>query len=271
MRRRSSCIILLAGCNSILGLSPVKARDAAFYDTPTDAPFQCPVGSAPSFDHGALVQVLDQNCGLFSLNEDGTRALAQCDFVIVEGANDGTLLVPAPGLETTSDVRYGLPLLGPDGTLATVVRTNLDLTRNALLVTRDPDAWRVVATFTNPGGTINSISQPTRGPGAHLIVDMAFQGLHEFVDTGNGWEDRATLAFPDFVQRNNIELSPDGLHAWWTRNFQVYYANRTTLDDPLIEVGPVPGGIGLANAFISADCGGIYFGALDRIWKAPRI
>jgi hypothetical protein len=258
---------VLAGCNSVLGLAPIASRDAAFYDAHVDAPSECPFDLAPSFDHGAIEQVLDQRCGVFTTSEDGMRAMALCDLAIAEGANDGSLLVPAPGLAMTSD-SYGVPALGPDGMVASVIRFNADLTRDALIVTRDAGTWRIAATISNAGGAIFSMSQPTRGPGAHVIVDMV-QDLHEFVDTGSGWEDRYTFTLSNYFH-GYIQLSPDGLHAWWMRGSTIYYASRATMNDPFTELGRVSGADGVGYVFISADCGRIYFNTLDRIWRAPR-
>ena len=277
MRCRSSCLVLLAGCNRIFGVSLVVERDAAFYDTHVDAPFTCPpIGTAPTFDHGHLVQVLAQTCGLYSQSEDGTRALALCDEGrISEGAADGSLLAPAPGLEGASNISYRSPRLGPDGMTATVVRLTADpsgmnpTTSEALLVTRDADTWRTLETIARPAMIALSVSQPTRGPGAHVLVALANNELHEFVDTGTGWDDRYTFMLPSYSRLSSIALSPDGLRAWFDAG-DVYYADRPTMNDPFTDLGPVPGTSGFGKAFIASDCGWIYFSALQRIWRAPR-
>lgn len=271
MQHRSSLlVVVLAACNRLLGLPEVAQRDGAFYDAHIDAPFTCPdFGTLPRFAHDKVVQVSQQDCFDFSTSDDGMHALATCHSASgIDTTSEGVPgmpLRPTPGLQAVADEGYLYPRLAPEGNLATIVHKTLT-TAEAIVVRRDDAGWSTVATLM-PGVRVTSASELSRGPNAHVIVDVdGF--LHELVDSGAGWEDRNTFQLSTYL--SFLQLSADGLRIWWNSSDAVQYADRPTLDATFVERGAIPGTELFNLGFITPDCGEIYFWALDRVWVAPR-
>jgi hypothetical protein len=266
MPRRSS-LLLLVGCNQILGLPEVAQRDAAFYDAHVDAPSACPTGEPPRFDHGSLVQILNQDCSGLTISDAGT-VLAMCHGVAA-GIYEGVLGAPlsaAPGFETTSTASFSEAHIAPEGDIATARRVTSS-GDEAVLLHRDASGWVVTASLSPL--MIGDVSQPSRGPNARVLV-VTGTAVHELVDTGTTWEDRNTYAFAQFTSEM-IDLAPDGLHMWWAAGTKgLLWADRPTLDDPFVERGPIPGTEMFNDGFITPDCNKIYFSTLQRAWVAPR-
>jgi hypothetical protein len=268
MQIKSSLLLALVGCARILGVPDVTQRDAAFYDTMTDAPSLCPIGAPPSFDHGELVQFLDQACMEISISDDD-RVIANCSG-ISEGVAGSTLAI-APGLQPGGNVRYTSARIAPEGNLATVVRTTAvavgpDI-HEAIIARRDSNGWTPIETLAPLDAS--HVSQPTRGPNAHVLVTVDVTAeIHELVDSGVGWEDRNTFKLPQY-DNSSIQLSPDGLHLWWVQS-GLKWADRPTLNDVFVERGVVPGTDNFQDGFITPDCNKVYFATLDRLWIAPR-
>lgn len=116
---RHAMLIVLAGCNQIFGLSkthPIDALpvidvpDAQYFDTPADAPFDCPpLGGAPAFK--TTLHQYAQGCSNYTESEDEHWATAVCASVI-EVAKDRAAFAP---LTAVTAPMAADPRLAPEG------------------------------------------------------------------------------------------------------------------------------------------------------------
>ena len=270
---RTSCsahvllLLVTCSCNRAFGIHETEPIDAQVFDVGTDAALLCPsFGTAPTFSP-TFRQVLLQDCAGYTVSETTGRAMASCNEVaaIEEGAVDAPLM-PSPEFQLGM---YRDPRLGPDGNIA-ILESNS--TASATVFHRDDAGW--TATTTLPLATA-SISEPTRGPNMRVLVITTFGEIHELVDNGaDSWTDDATTSLAQLGVTSafaRIHLSPDGLRVvFTTAATELYYADRVVVTDAFTNRGLLQHVPTIGDAFMTEDCGRLYFSTLNSVWLSER-
>lgn len=274
MRNRLSLLALLVGCNEVYGLAKTEPIDAAFFDAP---PPTCPAtGTPPTFGQD-FHQVVLQPCTDFTFASNG-RALARCEGVISEGTL-GEGLVPAAGLEQTTDLIYDHPRLHPDGELAVMRVTDRTMSRTFFGVFARTEAGWVKREELGVAYTMLGSSALTRD--GHIVVVAAGGGLRELARDGNGvWSEVLVHSFTELGVTSlgdQVNLSSDGLRLLvvgtpaGANQIMLLYADRASETDPFSAVVPLPSLDYLPNGFLTEDCARLYFSALGTVFYTEHL
>lgn len=268
-RWASSAWLALAGCNQIFGNHAVGGADAAFFDARADAASSCE--SVPAFSRN-FVQVIPQDCYSYTLSAADGRAAAVCaeadnGRTIELGARD-QMLLPDPSVTAElASIRGGVRMAADGdritfgayeaGSFAVAVYRRL-----ATGWVREPDVVSAVQL------QLDSVSEITLG--GRILVAYGPQDVRELEDRDGSWVEvgRDRLVAPAV---GGVHLSGDGLRTWDTTGTGIGLYTRPDLDSPFALAGVMPGTNGIDDAFLTEDCGALYFSALGSIWIAPRI
>lgn len=288
-------VLLACGCNSVFGLTPTELVDAP---PPIDAPDppRCPaIGTIPAFGDD-LRSIPAIGCTGYATNDSGI-AMAYCNNQVARGPVDGEMT------PIMMDDPVYQPRLAPDGDELFALHYNMTTFLYELvdLVWRD-NKLEQVGTYIPPSsatyGFYSSFSTPSRGPDRHIIyVDYNNTTYtYDLVEIANGtgtWTEQSRvpvtdLGLPTGATPMQLSLSPDGLRlvfmtagAWvmdgsgqYTWIDPVFYADRASLTDRfsmVVALPSVPDQV--QSPFLTADCGRIYFSALNRVFflvQPPR-
>lgn len=272
--RRSLLALLLVGCNQIYGLERTQSIDAAYFDAPAAT---CPpIGTPPVFSQ-ELQQAVFQPCTDYTQSSTG-RALARCSRVIAEGAV-GQPLMPAAGLEQTTDLLYDHPRLHPDGQSAIVRMYDRVAAKTAFAVfSRTAGGWVKSGELAVPYTMMGS-SAPSRD--GHVLVVTSGGGLRELADDGTGtWNEVRVHDFAELgitSMSDQVNLSPDGLRlilvgtAIGKSEMNLLYADRQRETDAFSKTTPMPSLEFLPNGFLTENCGRLYVSALGTVFYVDRI
>lgn len=285
-RRVRWLVVLLCGCNQILGISGVTERDAAFYDAPLDARPMCPTdGSAPAFRPTFHQIPTAPHCRYASVAEDGT-ALALCGLSKSEpwiGTVTGGL-APMQLDPPIATLTWQMLRLAPEGDFAIAYVMTATAQPQVLALARNPGAttWTIEGSI--PGlstTTLLSISTPSRRTNGerHLVtiapVSSAIQ-VFDYTGDHTTWTQVGTM-YPLASTGVTTYYSPpsltaDGLRlvldAGTSTTSGAFYLERTDPAQPFgaarfIDTVPTNG---VLSPFMSNDCGTMYFDALETVF-----
>jgi hypothetical protein len=267
--RRCFALALLAGCNQLFDIDPTMLE--------TGAPLnpECPSDgvSVPQF-RPDVHEIISRECFAYSVSESSGRAFGSCigdnGVVFEEGPIDGALspmqITPRP-----IDAYMAKAWLAPNGTELVVhqyVMATGQPTHHSLSVyTRNATSWTWSYDISQADDFITS-GVPSATPERRIFEGTlyTYRELAErngvWVDLGGGkWSDLFSSGVGD-----NMNLSPDGLRMTFTINFDVMYMDRPSLDAPFR--APVKlDSVGQArDAFMTEDCGKIYFTGLSSVF-----
>lgn len=290
MRGAVLSLIAIAACNPVFGLEPTKLVDAAYFDSPIDAPPRCPTtGGAPAFKD-VFHQLDATGCTSYTQSDAGF-AMVACGPPMMpkrpaKGGLDGPfrpLTYPLPPTTGTLDVR-----LAPEGDLALVRLQGFlpTLTYYDVVV---PDAtgeqWTTIGSIptTTSATNIPQISTPSRGPVRHVIRVGNAQSspymLDELVGDGASWTVRDTYEFAPALGVSWIpapmSLSPDGLRLVFlgvsATGPVTMYAERPSIDSRFGAAQPIASvPTGLEAPFLTSDCARLYFTVVDRVFYVDQ-
>lgn len=277
-RMRGSTIVLvlvLGACNRVFGLTNSQLVDDAPAIPPDAAPKCPPFGTAPRFSK-AITQVLVAPCFSYTTSGDANLAVASCNG-IAQGPIDGALS-PATAPPTAGHDTIGTPRIYPEG--------------DAMIVQQYLGGFQsvVASVYRRTGGNVwtfdrdlpvnassGYVSSASRGPDRRVITDETNGVWHEWAEDSTGnWTELVSHRMSNFASvENSMDLSPDGLRLVFrgllsTGGDQILYADRPTRNDTFS--APVRLDVPLiADAFLTEDCGRLYFSALDSIFYLRQL
>jgi len=263
-------ILVLGACNQVYGLEPtvLSLGDA-------HAPFRCPEDDSPPQFSPQLKQVLVRPCYGYTVS---TRDLAAawCDdgieSTVETGPVDGDLTPISLPLTAAGAYAHQNPALAPEGDLllARQVRGIDDYVDSAYRLV--DGAWQWESDVLNPPGYGDFFGVPSAAPDRRLLVTRQYPGvLSELAESGGVWTEIATRPIAELGARAPVQLSPDGLRAIFIDQQRVMYARRETKADPFTNAELVPTAPRIIGAFMTADCGRLYFSELGSIWYAEQL
>ncbi len=279
-RVRLAMLVLVCGCNQILGLSKTNPAGPAFYDAPLDAPFACPmIGSdLPTFT-GVLVQQILQDCAQYSPSDMSGRAVATCSnpdgsTYVGEGAIGEMLsfalqpatLLPQPRLSSDGNTLYVRDGLGVGVAIIAYVRAGTAWSR---------DTTADLGAIPN----VTAASTFMRGPdGDHVLLVAATDELLEYGHEGGSWHQTSAHSAAElgvaFVE--GITVTSDGRHALVLGGNSgsirdTMYTDRAGLDAPFRPATRIEGLFGNAqDATLTDDCARVYFTGLGSVFYVQQ-
>src|SRR5207302_4451118 len=112
------------------------------------------------------------------------------------------------------------------------------------------------------------------------MLALAAGMMHELVeDSGGAWSDVAVYTYAELGATTfgyELYMTPDGLRFIDSGTVpggtseQVLYADRPSLDVPFSHVVPVQDVDFLPGAFLTEDCGRLYFSSFGSVFYVPR-
>jgi hypothetical protein len=274
MHKASSIAVLaLVGCNQLFGSEHVQRTDAAYFDAPPDSPFSCPpTGTVPAFSR-QFRQILAQNCSGYTVSTVTGQTAAMCRDglhlpAVATGSLDGKLVVQS-ALTSANGALYE-PRIAADGDrISALEMTPLGdaialFHRATGTWVRDPDIASAPS--------IVAASEISRGPRARILVAYAPEDVRELEDQGDGrWLEVGTqrATFGSVSYDEGIHLSGDALRSWYDAGGPLLF-DRPDRDSAFTQRARLGGTNGIADAFMTDDCGALYFAALSSIWLAER-
>lgn len=274
---------LAGGCNAFYGLTETRPVDAAIFDAPNDAPYQCPgLGARPTFG-SVLVQVTDRNCQLYTTSPDRQLAAARCSVgpvdTIETGPIDGEL---QPATLTGAPGELSFVRLTPEGDELWVRRLSAGVGKTTVYSRSDDHTWTFVRDLAlPPSSRDDSFSAPTRRVGGvrRFLVHRFSSDVVEYTDDGTTTTLVRTYAPPDLGSPYVIlpNLTADGLRIVFAGEptsgpsaTQTMYAERSDPGAPFPAASPLATAPVAFDAFLSEDCGRLYTSGLGYLFYASQ-
>jgi hypothetical protein len=270
-----TCVIALAGCDSVLGVEPLRLPDGA-------APAFCPaLGSRQPPVFSPTVTRLASNCDHYVISRAADLAMAGCGAqptLIEQGPVDGALA--SAMLPTTSTADLQQPRLFPEGNELYVRRydtaagTFFELDDYVLGVT---GAWALVGPIAFPLTGVtpakdDEITVPTATTPRRIIYTSTGVGMtafHELVQSGTAWQEvpggAYTAALAGLASLGHANLTSDGLHLVFTGQpvtgpGGLYIADRmdvtASFGSAVLITSVVPT---VTDAYLADDCSVLYY------------
>jgi hypothetical protein len=273
-------VLLLAGCNQVYGLDPTVLQ--------IDAPGPKPPVCTPMLEFSPRVeQVIVQNCSSYVPAVELDRALASCGFgpeqVFAEGKRDGALAKIA--FESGSANGYlESPRLAPEGDRAIVKHNMLTAMPAFSMYHRAASRWEVAYDLVAAAEFDDTMGTPSRRPSARVLYSRPNVGLvDELVEDPPGtWRVMRSYSTAELginTGYSALNLTPDGLHAIVqgaasvpSTQQAIFHLWRDSLDAKFGPAVPVVGVPRLVtDAFMTNDCGRVYFSGLSSIFYTQQL
>lgn len=274
---KPTALLLLAACNQIYGLDDTRLAGPV----PPDAPPACQ--PALAFDR-RYEQALLVPCQDYVPAADADRALASCNAggraYFAEGPI-GKPLVEVD-VETRPGMVRGAPRLAPEGDRAIIQHFAVSVTSMYSVHERDATGWRwkydlpLIAEFDDSVGT------PSRRPNAHILHARPNVGLvDEYVeDAPDAWRLARSYTTDELGTRSLytvFNLTADGLQVIYQQasldgTLAISHAWRDSVDarfGPGVALDGIPRRV--FDAFMTNDCGRVYFSGLSSIFYARQL
>jgi len=271
--RVAATIVLLTGCNQVLGLDQTGVVDARYFDAPADAAAACPgPGVEPRF-RPAYTQIPVPDCSSYIPTREWGKAVAYCPSLDIAEGDDDQMLAMATTLPPSDRYRY--PRVSDDGQLLFVenaATTMLDIFR------RDGDTWSYTRSLFD--ASYRFMSNPT-STSPRRAVQTDFNGtsysLLELEEQADGsWSQIASTPVSDFGVGaiDQPALTSDGLRVTYIGQVTfsqaaVFLAQRGDLGSSFanpVRLTTVPMLPGIETPFLTDDCGRFYFSALRTVF-----
>jgi len=275
---RAVFLLLLTGCNALLGLEPTISTDAAPV-VPDAAPAVCPpIGTAPTFAQ-APVEFQRPHCAHYSISTVRQTAIAYCYVSggpdISEGliaAND--MFPVAISRDMDQDVLYA-PAVSQDGDdlFAVTSRAGVKSISHFHRSGEEAFAFEAKLPLSLADATlVRDTSEPSNAPERRLLITLhrssTESDLVELREQSDVWTEvrRETSASLGFALVIEPTLSPDGLRMIVATTLpedgmtKLYYRDRPTLDAAFgTAVRLLPTRDALFDPVLTPDCGRLYF------------
>jgi len=278
--------IALQGCNWVYDLRTTELIDAAIYDAPIDAPFECPpIGTQPEFSP-LVQQVIPRNCQYFTASPDLGTAAALCD----DGTQDGRIETGPSAQELSPAVLSGAPAefftsvrLTPEGDELWVRRVSGTFAFVSVYTRVDDQTWLYARDLTAVGTAFDDrVSAPTRKVGGvRRFVQWTFNSfdLREFADDGvttslvhaytAGDLDTNYVLYPN-VSSDGLRLVFLGEPRMGPAIAVTMYADRATTDQLFSTAAPLRAAPVVLDPFLTEGCGKLYTSGLGSLFYAPQ-
>jgi hypothetical protein len=270
-------LILLCGCNQVFGLTETSPSDAQFYDAHTRQPPHCPA-LGESLVFSPILHQLHYDCSQYSESTDANLSVAMCraadQIQPFSGPREGPFTPITELPQRTSEFDVSGPQLDPEGDMLMI--STFDLTNIVAAIRvyhRAGDTWIRDADVPNAPARTSNIS---RGPDHRILGTNGTSDVVELSSTSGSWQQvlthtKAMLGVPSV---GAIWLSADALRIVFVANAfdvaenrSIMYADRATKNDLFGVARPLALPV-VDDAFITEDCGRIYFSGLRSIFYA---
>lgn len=276
MKHVLAIIGALAGCNQVYGLEPTRLLDAP----PPDA--------APSCDgmlayRQELQQAFFQNCESYTAATDIDRAFAACRREGRQYFGEGTIDNPLDevAVEQTSQTIAHAPRIAPEGDRAIIQHITTGGAVAFSVYRREPAGWMHVYALPITVDYDDSFGTPSRRPNARILharpnAGVVDEYVEESPDVWRPLRSYSASQLGTLSLYTQFNLTADGLHVVYqgltTEGTAVYHARRANLDDPFgagVPVAGIPRSV--HDAFMTNDCGRIYFSGLSSVFYARQV
>jgi hypothetical protein len=274
-----AALVLLAACNQVYDLQPTVARDARFFDAPSDAPFSCPLDAPLAFSSKLAQLPLD--CAYYTASASKNRGLAACRINDIQVISIGPVDGPFASLglpPESSEIELSQPRLAADGELFLLHTYDIGNVVGRVRVYRDIGGTWVRGTDL-PGDNIRT-TNPSRGPDRRILVHATATELRELREDGSGaWlpvrtHSLAQIGVPNLTV---LWLAPDARRLLFAVNAAgppeiafLAFTVRSSVDDlfgPMVRTElPL-----IIDPFITDDCSRIYFSGLRSLFYAQQL
>jgi hypothetical protein len=270
-------LLLLCGCNQVFDLKPTVAVDAQYFDAPPRQPPHCPdIGTDLVF--APQLHQLHFFCTNYQVSQSADLALTSCiendRYRIFSGPADGPFTLVSELPESTVDFDVSSPRLAPDGSLLLISTFDLTNVVSELRVYhRDGSVWMRDPNVPNGPPAASNLS---RGPAYRFLGTNGISDVFEYVFTNGTWQKVQThpLSTLQVPSVGPIWLSADALRMLFVADaFAVFdnrymaYADRASIDEPFGVARRLNLPI-LVDAYVTEDCGRLYFSGLHSIFYA---
>jgi hypothetical protein len=279
--------VVVTACNQIFDLKPTQSVDAAheFFDAPIDAPFACPpLGASPQFG-SVFHQVVLQNCKDYTISAERQVAMALCDpgngeyrYDLTQGPIDGPLAIVPGFADPAWDLQF--MRLSPDGDKLFLLYYSTTLFMYQIRAfhfdgaawQRDPDLAML--------SSYAEFSAATAKPNRRAMLTDTSSRLAELVEDDTGKWVVAAVHPPAELGLGVAgapKLSADGLRILVTGvvasggGEHVYYSARASVVDPFPPATQLLGVPNVRDAYMTEDCGRVYFSGLESIFYVQRL
>jgi hypothetical protein len=270
-------LLLLCGCNQVFSLTETVSVDAQYFDAPPRQPPHCPaVGADLAF--GPQLHQLHYFCVNYQVSSSADLAMTSClendRYQIFSGPADGPFTPVSELPQSTIDFDVSAPRLDPDGALLLISTFDLTNVVGELRVYhREGPVWVRDANVPNAPPAASNLS---RGPGYRFLGTNGVSDVFEYAFAGGTWQRVTThpLAMLQVPSVGSTWLSADALRMLFVADaFSVFdnrymaYADRTSVDEPFGVARRLNLPI-LVDAYVTEDCGRLYFSGLHSIFYA---
>jgi hypothetical protein len=286
--RRLVLLAVLCGCNNIFALDTTVLVDAQ-PDSPTQLGARCaPIGDVPAFGDD-LRQIPVPTCTAYAIANQTATAL--CNGTLFHGEPDQALT----NANLEGDLQYAQhPRLAPD---EHVFMQYYDSVQGRYVIgelRRTEARFELMSSFIPT--TYNwyaEYSTPSAGPDRRMILvdynsTTSFYDVVELSDASGTWTETKRYPVKDIATGYTMfqmNLSPDALRLVFKQQAMyeqgedgqlvysdsVWYTDRATRDEPFrtaVKLTTVPDGV--QWPFMTADCGRLYFSALNRVFYVTQ-
>ncbi|MBA3392783.1 MAG: hypothetical protein H0T89_09070 [Deltaproteobacteria bacterium] len=277
MKQALAIVGALVGCNQVYGLEAVLLVDAP-------GPDAAPSCAGTLAYRQELQQVILQACEHYTSAADIDRALASCNRgarrYIAEGPIDGVLQEVA--VEVTAAGAALLTRLAPEGDRAIIHHLGTSGTDKFSVYRREPAGWMRAYALPAVVDYDDSIGTPSRRPNARVLHARPNAGLvdeyvEEPADTWRWLRSYTTTELGTISLYTQFNLTPDGLHVVYQGflfdgTLAIYHGQRASLDEPFgrgVAIAGIPRTV--HDAFMTHDCGRIYFSGLSSVFYARQV
>ena len=288
--------VAAAACNAIFGIKDTKAVDAAYFDSPIDAPFACPAIGSNLEMSGVLHQEFQQNCLSYHFSLAGF-AVGLCPvdragsgietFAIAAGTVGGGPLGPVPSLPdrytstATYYDEYQSAAPSPDGTHIYAMLMHYDYNPGATSYsvkrfTRQADSsWQLTDSIplASAFATISTVFSGPTGD-RFLYADGGTAMVSEWYEDGSGgWAQSAARSYSTLgvTSLGGMSVTSDGRRmAFETfligqQYVQPLYTDRASEADWFRPAVVVPGAPNASDVQLTDDCARVYVTGLGSV------
>lgn len=281
----------------MFGIKDTKQVDAAYFDAPIDAPFQCPAIGSDLQMSGVLHQEFLQNCLSYNFAPTGFAVgLCPADragsgyqtYVMATGTVGGGPLGAAPGLpdryysQGSAFDEWDAALPSPDASRIYGAHEHYDFpTATAyyelVRFVRQPDAsWLPAGTVVTPANNLVAYSTVFSGPTGDrfLFIDASAATITEWHEDGTGgWAQGSAHPYADLgvVNLSAPSVTSDGLRMVFegTRIGQQFteplYSDRASLAGWFRPAAPLVGAPYSYDLQVTDDCARVYTTGLGSV------
>ncbi len=272
-------LLVLAGCNQAFGLKPtglIDAPSSTVGDAAPDGPPVCPTMPPMEVNSNAQILAGAQGCAWYSESRAANLAMIECNGAILAAPIGGTfsplVIMPPAGSPTLI-----APRLSADGQLLTVKAVNNVLAMSKFALYRSTaGTWTQVQVTLPDASGAAQLSVMAVGS-EHRMLYADGQGLlEELIDDGSlTWAAIQSVDHTAVASPSDPYLSPDGLRAVYSGypgsvGFTIVFATRAGVGDPFGLVLPITNAAPAGGAFLTDDCGRLYFDLNNDISYATR-